>query len=114
MARKADTSIDQLIELVNQADKNPLIMKSLINALAKTIPVHKSRRVIMPDKNIDKLFSIRRIGYNALVKIQSTDDPNMYNANVVKILSGDTKVTEGTSLSISKRELQLIGRPYSI
>ena len=68
----------------------------------------------MPDKNIDKLFSIRRIGYNALVKIQSTDDPNMYNANVVKILSGDTKVTEGTSLSISKRELQLIGRPYSV
>jgi len=65
----------------------------------------------MPDKNLNKLFDIKRIGYKALVKIQEADEQGMYTAKVIKILSGDTKVTEGTSITISKRELQLIGRP---
>ena len=111
---KAETTIEHLIELVNKADKNPAIMKSLITAITKTIPTVKHRRPIMLDKNINKLFNVRRIGYNAVVKIQAADETGMYTADVVKILSGETKVTEGTSLSISKRELQLIGRPYSI
>ena|ERR1035437_1072229 len=111
---KADTSIDQLTSLVTKACSDPRALNSLIKALAKIIPVKKLRRTeIMIDKNINELFNVRRIGYNALVKILPSDEVGMYNASVIKITSGETLITEGSSLTISKRELQINGRHSS-
>ena len=113
MANKADTTIDQLIRLISEADANPKMPKALLRALTKSIKIKKVRKMIMPDQNLEKLFSVRRIGYTALVKIHESDDVNTYDAEVIKITAGETKVSEGSSISISKRELQLMGRHSS-
>jgi len=113
MASKVDTSVNDLLNFINKEATDPKSLIPIIDALMKTITVKKTRNPIMTDKNLNRLFNVKRIGYNALVKILPSDEQGMYTATVVKITAGETKVTEGSSLTISKRELQINGRPSS-
>jgi len=111
--RKADTSIDQLLNIIKQADGNNQLLNNLITALHKTIPVQRTkRRTIMADTNLNKTFTIKRINYSILGKVESRDD-NMYNVRIISIVDGQSNFKSGDSLLISKRELEITGRPTS-
>lgn len=114
MANKADTSIDQLINIVQQAGGNNQILNNLIKTLHKTIPVQRTkRRITMSDTNLNKTFTIKRINYSVLGKVESRDENMLYKVRIISIVDGSTAYKTGDTLLMSKRELELTGRPTS-
>ncbi len=111
MSQKSDTSLIQLVDLIGRASANPDSLNKVLAIVSKAIPLKTKRRVIMPDKNINKIFKIKRINYSVVAKI-TPDSDNMYNAEVLAV-EGDSKTKVGDNLTISKRELELTGRPSS-
>ena len=109
--QKADTSIDDLLKIIAQSG-NKEHFEKLYKALIKTIPVHTARRTTMSDTNLEKTFRIKRINYSVIATITSSDGNNLYTAKVLSV-DGESHVREGDNLTISKRELELTGRPTS-
>jgi len=109
--KKADTSIDQLITLVNKSGSDQKIFASLINSLIKTIPIQKGRKT-MPaiDENLNQTFKIKRINYSILGKVLSINEQQLYNVEVLSIVEGETRIHTGDILYISKGELALAGK----
>ncbi len=66
----------------------------------------------MIDANLNKTFIIKRINYSVLGKVESNDN-NMYNVLIISVMNGKTNFKSGDSLLISKRELEITGRPIS-
>lgn len=111
MAKKANNSLTDLLQIVTLLD-DPKHFNNIINALHKTIPViPKKRRIPMSDTNINKIFRIRRINYSVIAKITDAND-NLYTAEILSV-DGESFNKVGDKLAISKRELQLTGRPTS-
>lgn len=110
--RQADTSIDDLLSIIKDSESDPIKFDILIKSLQSLIPVKRSRRIPMADTNLNKTFTIKRINYSILGKVESRDD-NMYNVRIISIVDGQTNFKSGDSLLISKRELEITGRPTS-
>ncbi|MFA6569969.1 MAG: hypothetical protein WCT77_01895 [Bacteroidota bacterium] len=110
MANKADTSINDLINLVKTSCQDPKSFNKLANALTQLIPIQSKRRIKMPDKNLNKVFRIKRINHTIIAKVISLDD-NMYEVQVIS--SDNNQHVIGDTLPISKRELELTGKPTS-
>lgn len=108
MANKADTSIDQLINIIQYADGSKQILNNLNDALRKTIPTISKRKQTMTDTNLNRIFRIKRINYFVVAKIVSSSG-NIYNAEIISV-DGQSFNKVGDTLSISKRELQLTGQ----
>ena len=110
MNKSASTSVSDLINMVKVDD--PSALPNLIKAIKKTIPSKKSRRTKMPkvDTNLNKTFRIKRINYVVLADIHNGDEFT-YDAQIVKILDGEPHLQIGDTFPISKRELELTGRP---
>ena len=113
MSNKADTSIDQLINIVTKAGGNNQILNNLIKALHKTIPVQRTkRRIPMADANLNKTFRLQRINHTVIATITASDMENMYTAKILSI-EGKTLFNVGDDFPISKYELKLTGQPTS-
>jgi hypothetical protein len=111
--QKADTSLTDLLKIVTLLD-DPKQFNALITVLHKSIPIRRiKRRIPMADANINKTFTIKRINHSLLAKIVSRDSDNMYNAKIISVVEGTTFNKAGDEFPISKRELELTGRPTS-
>lgn len=110
--RKVDTSINDLLSIVKDSESDPIKLNVLTKSLQSLIPVKHSRKIPMTDTNLNKMFTIKRINYSVLGKVESRDD-NMYNVRIISIVDGTTNVKNGDLLSISKRELEITGRHTS-
>ena len=111
--RKADTTFNQLIKVLKASESEPQMLTNLIKSIEKTIPI-KRGKTNMPniDPNLNKQFRIKRINYEITAKVESfQNDINSYCIKVLKINSGETKVGVGSLLFISKRELEITGKP---
>jgi hypothetical protein len=113
MARnKAETTVDQLLNIIKSANDDPRKLINLINAFEKTIPVVRGRkRMPKPDENLNSKFHIKRINYEIDAKvIEFNKNNNSYCIEVLNV-TGDSKICPGVMLFISKRELELTGTP---
>lgn len=109
--KKADTTIDQFINILKESETNPQRVIKLIEAIEGIIPVKKGRRMPKIDENLNKRFRIKRIGYTVIAKIKRFDKTtNLYDAEIISIDSGESNFVEGDRLMISKRELELTGK----
>lgn len=66
----------------------------------------------MADVNLNKIFTIKRINYSVLGKVESREN-DMYNVRIISIIKGETNYKNGDTLLMSKRELEITGRPTS-
>ena len=109
---KADTTIDKLLNIIKSTNDDPQAIGNLIDAIEKTIPVKGRKRMAKKvDPLLNKQFQIKRINYEVTAKVIEFDkDINSYCVKVLTV-EGETKVCPGTFLFISKRELELTGRP---
>ncbi len=107
--QKADTSLDQLINIVQQISGN-----QITNNLHKTIQtISKKRKIYLsPDSNLNKTFFIKRINYTVIATIISAND-TLYTAKILSV-EGKSFNKVGDELTISKRELQLTAHPTSL
>lgn len=109
--KKADTTIDQFINILKETESDPQKVINLIKAIEGIIPVKKGRKMPKIDENLNKNFRIKRIGYSVVAKIKRFDNnTNLYDAEILAIDSGESHFVKGDRLVISKRELELTGK----
>ena len=109
---KADTTIDNLIQLVKNSTSSKSEFDKLIKNIEKTIPI-KGRRMPKVDPNLNKQFKIRRINHTIVATIR-TKNENLYRGKIDSV-EYDMNVEKqfvkaGDSLLISERELEITGK----
>ena len=112
--RKADTTIDQLINIISDSEDNPLKLEKFIDALLKTIPVRKGKNMPKVDPYLNKRFKLRRINYTVIGSVESKQN-NLYTV-AIKSIEYDENIEKkfmkvGDTLTVSKRELEIGGKP---
>ena len=112
--RKADTTFDQFLTILQSSNDDPQKLIKIIEAIEKTIPVKGRKRMPKPDPYLGKKLKVRRINHTVVVSINDRDD-NMYSGKI-ELVEYDENVEKqyvkkGDSLLISKRELELTGKP---
>lgn len=109
--KKVDTTTDQFLTILQSSNDDPQKLIKIIKAIEKTIPVKGRKRMPKLDSNLNKRFCIKRINYEITAKIVEFNKKiNSYCIEVLSVDKGETKVSPGTFLFISKRELELTGR----
>lgn len=66
----------------------------------------------MPDSNLNRTFKIKRINHSVIATITSLSD-NIYTAKILSV-DGNSFNRVGDKLSISRRELEITGRPMTL
>lgn len=109
--KKVDTTFNQFLNIIKSTDDDPQKLVNIIDALQKTIPVKGRKRMPKADENLNKKFHIKRINYEIDARVIEFDkDINSYCIEVLNV-TGESKICPGVTLFISKRELELTGRP---
>ena len=111
MAPKADTTIDQLLTLIDKSTQDPQSFDKLTKTLSSMIPVQKGRNNMSKkvDDNLNQTFKIKRLNYSILAKVIKSNE-HLYTVEILSIVEGESNFKPGDKLQVSKAELRLTGK----
>lgn len=115
MAEKySTTKISSFVDLLSNALRDGKNIPTILSIINDSIPIMKVEKR-MRDNNLNSTFSLKRINYRVIAKIESVE-PNcdkghkLYTARILEIESGKCPFNIGDTLPITEWELSITGK----